>query len=456
MPIIEAKFKNKPIQPMRTIVLSFFSIICIGTVLLMLPISSRSGDFTPITDSFFTATSATCVTGLIIYDTYTHWNAFGQVLILIMIQIGGLGLVTFTTFFNLAIGKKLGLRTMQVASESVNSNGFNDVKQLISVIIKMSLACELAGALILMITFIPKYGLYGIFISVFLAISAFCNAGFDILGFEQQFSSLVNYNDNPIVMGTIMALIICGGLGFVVWHDIAVYRRTKRLMLHTKVVLISTAFLIFFGTIGILILEWSNTKTIGNMSIYDKIINSLFQSVTFRTAGFNTIDIGEMHSLTKIFGILLMFIGAAPGSTGGGVKVTTFTVILMTVICVMRNRPETTIFGRKIDKDIVYKALSIICLAALAVTITSITLVYANIPAGISGIDSVFESVSAFGTVGVSVGPTASANIISKILLSITMFLGRVGPVSLALAVTMNSENRSKNQIIPEGKIIVG
>lgn len=448
--------KTRQTKPVQIITLSFLLVIAVGTVLLMLPISSRAGTFTPFTDALFTATSATCVTGLIIYDTYTHWNIFGQCLILLMIQIGGLGLVTFTSFFNFAIGRKLGLRSIQLASESVNSSGFGDVKGLVRVIVRISLICEAVGAALLMLYFVPKYQLKGIFISIFLSISAFCNAGFDILGFEGEFTSLTNYADNPLVTGVIMLLIISGGLGFIVWHDLIEYRKTRHLMLHTKVVLITTGVLILLGTLCVLILEWSNPATLEGLNFFQKLGRSLFQSVTFRTAGFNNIDVGNMNPLTKIFTIIIMFIGAAPGSTAGGLKVTTFAVLIMTVVSVIKNKEDTVIMGRKIDKEVVYKSLSIFALAVVAVFITSCTLIFGNPSHNLSGLDAVFESVSAFATVGVSVGPTAVANVFSRIVLAITMFIGRIGPVSLALALTMNSEMRAKNQVIPEGKIIVG
>lgn len=454
MPVINNK--TRVIKPMRTIVLSFLLVICIGTILLWLPISSKTREFTNLIDTFFTATSATCVTGLVIYDTYSHWSLFGQCIILLMIQIGGLGLVTFTSFFNFAIGKKLGLRSMQLASENVNSNGFNDVKSLVAIIFRISLSLETIGAIVLMTVFVPKYGPYGIFMSFFLSISAFCNAGFDLLGMEGQFSSLVHYAANPVVMITIMALIVCGGLGFVVWFDILNYKRTKKLVLHTKIVLITTAILITSGTLLVLLLEWANPATMADMSIPQKFVNALFQSITFRTAGFNTIDISKMHSLTKLVGIVYMFIGAAPGSTGGGIKITTISVIIMTVVCVMKNNSDTTLLGRKIDKDVVYKALSIVSLGTTAVIIASCTLYYSNYGTGLLGVDAAFESVSAFATVGLSVGATAICNTLSKVILCITMFIGRVGPVSLALSIAIGTQARNKNQVIPEGKIIVG
>ena len=226
MPIIHHA-KSKPIRPIRTIVLSFLLVILVGTFLLMLPVSSRNHNFTQFIPALFTATSATCVTGLVVVDTYTYWTAFGQAVILAMIQIGGIGLVTFASFFSLAIGRKLGLRTMQLASESISSGGFNDIKNLLSIIIKTSLCFEAVGTILLMTVFVPKYGAEGVWISIFHSVSAFCNAGFDILGREGQYISLMNYADNPVVIITVISLIVCGGLGFVVWFDLFQYRKTK-------------------------------------------------------------------------------------------------------------------------------------------------------------------------------------------------------------------------------------
>lgn len=447
--------KSRSLQPTRTIVLSFLGVIFLGAFLLMMPFSSQKGEYTPFIDCLFTATSATCVTGLVIYDTSTHWSPLGQGVILAMIQIGGLGLVTFTSFFNFAIGRKLGLRSMHLASESATGASFGDVRALVSAIIQISLIAEGVGTLLLMTTFIPRYGLQGIWISVFLAISAFCNAGFDILGFIEPYTSLTTLANNPVVMIVIMALIVCGGLGFIVWRDVYIHWKTRKpLMLHTRIVLVTTIALILLGTLLVLLLEWDNPATLGHCSVGQKFVHALFQSVSFRTAGFNTINIGQMYSLTKIISIIWMFVGAAPGSTGGGIKVTTVMVVIMTVVCVIRNQPDTVVMNHKLDKEVVYKSLSIIVLAGVAVVTSACILVYSN--SGISGIDAAFESVSAFATVGLSAGPTALANNVSRIVLSLVMFMGRVGPVSLAFSLAISAQRRSKNQILPDGKIIVG
>lgn len=444
-------------KPTRVIVVSFALIITVGTILLMLPFSSREGIFTPFSTAFFTATSATCVTGLVVEDTYTYFSTLGQVIILLLIQFGGLGLVTITTFFNIAIRRKLGLKTVQLAQESINSDGSQDIRALIKMIMLLTFGTELVGAIVLGGVFIPQFGADGIFISIFLSISSFCNAGFDILGRIAPYTSLTTYADNPVVLITIMLLIIFGGLGFIVWHDLYLYHRHRRLILHTKIVLLATGLLIFFGTACFLLLEWNNPHTIGDMPIWQKILNALFHSVSCRTAGFNSVDLVNMGSGTKLLSCFLMFIGAAPGSTGGGIKVTSFIVLAVTVISVMRGRDDAIIMGRKISKQVVYKALAVTVIALLAVLLATFVISYTVHDNGtmIGEVDALFESTSAFATVGLSVGVTGVANLTSRMILAVTMFLGRVGPVALALTLLANSIP-DKHQIIPEGRIIVG
>lgn len=441
-------------NPALVIVSSFFILILVGALILMLPICSRSGEVTPFLNSLFTATSATCVTGLVVYDTYLYFSIFGQCVIISLIQLGGLGVVTLTSFFYLLIGKKMGLRTAHLAQESVSSDEHINTVHLIKMVVILTFIFELTGALVLSTQFVPRYGGYGAFMSVFFSISAYCNAGFDLLGMNGEYSNLVSMQDNPVVTFTIMALIVCGGLGFIVWQDIYNYRRRKKLMLHSKVVLITTAALIVLGCIGFLIVEWNNPKTMGNMDIWGKIHHSLFQSVTTRTAGFNTIDLNGMTEVGKILSVVLMFIGAAPGSTGGGIKVTTMVVLLMTVISTIRGRTETIILHRKVDKSIVYKALAVASLAGLLVVVaTSVLLLTGD---ATSDINALFETVSGFGTVGLSVGISAQAGALSKIMLIICMFLGRVGPVSFALSITLRNGAKVTRQVVPEGKIWVG
>lgn len=452
------KFLHKFLSnPARVIVCSFAFLILTGALVLMLPMCAKSGQASTFADALFTAVSATCVTGLVVVDTFTHFTVLGQVVILFLIQLGGLGLVTFATFFNILIRKKIGLKTLQVAKESVSSGSLSDIGHLLKVVFVATILFELFGAVLLSTVFVPEFGAGGIFISVFLAISAYCNAGFDILGFLGEYSSLTFFNDNPVVLFTIMGLIICGGLGFIVWQDIYanIRDRSKRLHLHTKLVLIVSGILIVLGTVMFAIFEWNNTKTIGNMSFSDKMLNSMFMSVSTRTAGFNTIPVEDMFGITKLFSIMLMFIGAAPGSTGGGIKVTTFLVIIMTVISVILGKNETTIAKRRLDKAVVYKALAVVFMAFVAVLISTSTIFFTS-HSGVSfkEIDSLFEAVSAFGTVGLSSGVTGLANGASRFVLILTMFIGRVGPVSLALSLAMKNENKST--VLPEAKIMVG
>ncbi len=443
--------------PARVICLGFACTIIIGTILLMLPISSKSLETTPFITSLFTATSATCVTGLSIHDTFTHWSIFGQIIILSLIQIGGLGLVTFTTFFSVAIGRKLGLKNMQLVNESVSADdGFN-ASELIKMIITISIIFEVIGAIILSFIFVPEFGSSGFFIAIFTSISAYCNAGFDLFGSIPGNSSLTIFYNQPIVLYTIMGLIISGGLGFIVWYDIYNYKKTKKLMLHTKIVLIMSLVFIVVGAIIFLLLEFNNKNTIGEMSLLEKFNNSLFYSISTRTAGFNTFDISSLTEFSKVFSMFLMFIGAAPGSTGGGIKITTITVIAMTVISVIKGRQDTLIMSKKVSQATVYKSISVFSIAFIAVIISTIIIFFTNnFENHLSGIDALFEAISAFATVGLSTGVTAMSNVASKLILIFTMFLGRVGPISLALSLTIKSSKRNKHKIVPEGKIMVG
>ncbi len=458
MPVF--KKQRKLISPTRVIVLSFALIIAAGTILLLLPFSTRAGLTTNLSDALFTATSATCVTGLIVADTYQHWTEFGQVVIILLIQIGGLGLVTLVAFFNLLLGKRLGLRSIQTATESVGGGGFDDAGALVKNVIMMSLIFEGIGAMLLGFVFIPEFGVEGIFVSIFIAISAFCNAGFDILGRSQEYLSVTEYNNNPYLFLIIMALIICGGLGFVVWYDLKNYRKTRRITLHTRIVLIMTGILIVGGAVLVWLFERSNPDTIGDMPLWQQIINSFFQSVTLRTAGFNSFDLASMHDTTKLVSSGLMFIGAAPGSTGGGIKVTTLAVIIFTVISVLKNREDTQMLGRRIVKAAVYRALVVFILSSCVVMITSSVVFFSDITSvNVSSIDVIYESTSAFATVGSSVGITDVSTLLARLTLIFTMFIGRVGPVSLLLSIVIGHNevsNNKKNQVIPEGNIIIG
>lgn len=449
------KFNQFLSNPARVIVLSFALLILAGTLALMLPTASKSGIGLSFPDALFTATSATCVTGLVVVDTFTQFTIGGQLVIMFLIQLGGLGLVTFATFFNILIRKKIGFKSLNLAKESVSSDSLFNIGHLIKMIFTITFCFEALGAAVLMTVFIPEFGSGGIFISIFLAVSAYCNAGFDTLGFMGEYSGLTNFQSNPVVLITIMSLIVCGGLGFIVWQDIYIARKTKKLMVHTKLVLGVTLALIISGAVFGAVLEWNNNKTIGTMGTGDKVLNSVFLSITTRTAGFNSVPTESLLGITKLLCVVLMFIGASPGSTGGGIKVTTFVVVVMTVVSVLRGKDDTIVFKRKVPKAVVYKALAVIFSAMFAVIIAAAT-IYFSSHSGLktSEIDSLFEAVSAFGTVGLSVGVTAVANQASRYILILTMFFGRVGPVALALSLAM--KNQDKNTIMPEAKIMVG
>ncbi len=446
--------KIKVRTPMRIITLSFAAVILLGTFLLGLPVSSRNGVPTPFLDCLFTATSATCVTGLIVYDTYTHWSPFGQAVILLLIQIGGLGLVTFTTFFNIMLGKKLGLRSMHLAQESISSMS-SDVRQLVGMVVKTALAVEAAGAILFACAFVPKYGPEGIFISIFTAVSAFCNAGFDLFGRHIPFSSLCTYDWDAFVLGVAGFLILSGGIGFIVIHDLLQKKKSGKLTLHTRVVLCVTGILMVGGMLVTAFFEWNNPATLGSMSVPGKVGASWFHSVSCRTAGFNCFDMAAMYPRTKLTSCILMFIGAAPGSTGGGIKLTTVAVIVMTVISVIRGQEDTVIFRRKVDKGAVYKSLAVVVLALTGILITTACIVYSLRGTGsVSTVDALFESVSAFATVGLSVGVTGIAGPVARLLLIFCMYLGRLGPVTFFLSLAYRTTSR--REILPEGKIVIG
>lgn len=447
--------RRRFLGPTRIICISFFLVICTGALLLKLPFATREG-YIALEDAFFSATSATCVTGLVVKDTYQTYTLFGQLVIISLIQIGGLGLVTIIAFFNFAIGKRLGLRNIQLASETTGTGEVFSAKKQIVTIIKTALMFEGAGIVLLSFYFVPRFGVEGIYISTFLAISMFCNAGFDILSRgSTPFMSLSAYADQPYPLIIIALLIICGGLGFVVWHDLAHWRRTKHLTLHTKLVLVSTAILLVGGTVGVYFMERSNPATLGSQPFGVQWLSAFFQAVSARTAGANSVDCGAMHNLTKLFMSMLMFIGASPGSTGGGIKTTTIALILLTVFSVVHGKEDTTLWGRKIEKQTVYKALAIAVLSFF-VLIASAMAIYFNTGPAITGIDSLFEAASAFGTVGLTSGATPQLSLLGKITTMLTMYTGRCGPVSLAASLTILGAQNRKHEVLPAARIMVG
>lgn len=451
------KRRLKSIPPVRLIVASFLIVILVGAFLLTLPISSRSGSPTAFIDALFTATSATCVTGLVVFDTWIHWNVLGQVIVISLIQIGGLGVITFTTGFSLLLRRRLGLRDIQLATENTGGDTIN-ITRLVKMILLFTAGCETLGALILMLRFVPQFGAKGIWIAFFTAISAYCNAGFDILGFVMKDGNLIPYVSDPLVCLTVGALIVVGGLGFVVISNIyssqIITRLHKQkpghLNFHSTIVLTMTGILIAAGTILFFVCEYNNT--LRGMNFGTQLNASLFQSISPRTAGFASVDIAKEHDFTKIITVVLMFIGASPAGTGGGIKTTTFLVLAATVFSVMRGNEETTILKRRIDKSTVYRSLSIFFGALFVVLFTTGVILTAD--PDVTGIDALFEATSAFGTVGLSASVTQTLSDISKFVVSCTMFVGRVGPVSLGLALALHKCRRGI--VLPEGRVIVG
>ncbi len=456
------KFINKAVHrllriaPTKLMVLSFAVLIMIGTVLLTMPFSSRSGEWTPFINAFLTATSASCITGLVVYDTFTHWSTIGQLIILTLIQVGALGIVTLATFFSLLLRKKIGLKGMLLAQESINYFSFSEALRLIKKVVTATLIIELLGAVILSFSFVPRYGAIGLYLSLFFSVSAFSNAGFDLTSavVGGEYLSLTPYNNDPIIIYTISGLIIVGGLGFSVWRDLWHFRTNKKLIFHTKLVLAISGVLIISGTVFIFAAEYSNTETLGPMSFLEKLNAAFFQSSAARSAGFNSINLTEMNEISKVFMIILMFIGAAPGSTGGGIKVTTFGVLIMAIFSQIKGTGDIVLFKRKVHQFTVNKALSIAGLSGIIVLVITTAIVF--LPSNLNVLDALYETTSAFGTVGLTLGITPSLDTASKILIILTMFLGRVGPLSFAVALTLKSSKRNADVVYPEAKILVG
>lgn len=438
------------ISPTRVIVVSFATLILVSGTLLNLPIASNDGQSIGFLNAIFTATSAACVTGLVVADTLTQWTLFGQIVIIFTIQFGGLGIVTFATFFSVLLGRRVSMKGRLLAQESLNYFTYDGVLNLIKNIVLITFYIEFIGALLLASRFVPQYGAKGVYMGIFQSISAFCNAGFDLMG---GYKSLTEYNNDPIVIYTTALLIIIGGLGFMVWRDLYENPKLKGLHLQTKLVLIMTGSLIFIGALFFLIIEFSNPLTMGPLSFMEKINSAIFHSVTCRTAGFNSLSTNDMFEVSKIGTILLMFIGAAPGSTGGGIKVTTAGIIIMSVVSNIRGLDDTIILKRKVARDVVNKALSI---AALSITIIFIMTTIIIGVEHINFINVLYEVTSAFGTVGLSTGITPNLHAISKMLLIFTMFLGRVGPLTFVIAIAMRAHKDHENIVYPEGKIVVG
>lgn len=422
------KFKMSHVQ---IIALGFFLMILSGTILLMLPIATADGRGGTFLESLFTATSASCVTGLIVQDTATYWSGFGQGVILTLIQIGGLGFMTIATLFFMLLRKRIHLRGRELLTESISVSQVGGILRLAKKILIGTFIIEGVGALLLMIRFVPLYGKQGIWMSVFHSISAFCNGGFDLMGRHTgAYSSLTAFSGDLLVNAVIMTLIIIGGVGFVVWDDILTYRwKLKRYHLHSKMVIFMTSILLLGGAVLFLIFERNATGA--GRSLGEQVLTALFGSTTARTAGFNTVDTASLSDAGKLLTILLMFIGGSPGSTAGGVKTTTMMVLFLYSFSYMRKNRSTSVFGRSLEEDALRKA-SAVFFTNLMLTLGA-TIIISSIQQ-LPMLDLLFETFSAIGTAGMSTGVTRELTAVSKILIIMLMYCGRVGSLSFANA----------------------
>ncbi|MGI6077515.1 MAG: TrkH family potassium uptake protein [Fastidiosipilaceae bacterium] len=460
---INGFFKWLTASATRLITLSFALVILIGTGLLTLPVASADGHSVGLVRALFTATSATCVTGLVIGDTALTWTTFGHIVILLLIQIGGLGLITIMSFFMLAARRKMKLKTMLAMQESVGTDSFATAGGLVKRIILVTASCELIGGLILT----WRYALLMPFgralgTGLFQGVSAFCNAGFDLLGtFSGPYSSLVAFNSDPVVLFTTALLIIIGGLGFVVWDDIVNVFKTKRLHYHSRLVLTMTGLLLLVGTIFFALAEWNNTGDgcLGSLPVWQRPIAAFFHSVTLRTAGFNSIDQTLLTHPSKIVGIFLMFTGAGPASTGGGVKVTTMAILFATISSYFHGREGISLVHYRYNRELVRRALVITSVGMLILLTGGLLITFfeaSRLHAGdFTTLDIFYEMTSGFATVGVTSLSTPTLTVPSWLVLIAGMYLGRVGPASFAIGVTFH-QNSEKDIIYPEGKTFVG
>ena len=431
----------------QIIILSFAGAVLLGSLILMLPIATRDGLGASFPDALFTAVSATCVTGLVVRDTATYWSAFGQAALLVMIQVGGMGVVTMAAAIAMASGKKISLMQRSTMQEAISAPKVGGIVQLTGFILRWTLIFELAGAALLATVFIPRFGLgRGAWYSVFHAVSAFCNAGFDLMGAQEPFSSMTGFAAQPVVNIALMLLITIGGIGFMTWEDIGKCGwHVRRYRMQTKVILTAGAVLLLLPAVYLFCFELSA------LPLGERVWASLFQSVTMRTAGFNTVDLAKISESGQAMMMALMLTGGAPGSTAGGMKTTTLIVLLSTAIAVFRRRADTQLFGRRLDDDIVRRAATILTMYLLLFLIGGCVISRVE---GLPLMSCLFETASAVGTVGVTVGLTPSLGMISRVILILQMFFGRVGGLTLIFAALAGYHpDRSK---LPQERLTVG
>ena len=447
----------------RMIALGFLILITIGTLLLMLPISSRSREMTPLVDALFTADTSACVTGLVVYNTLGHWSLFGQVIILGLIQVGGLGVVTMITLVLILLGKRLSLYQVLLMQDSLNIDSLRGIVGVTKRVVRFSLTIEGIGALLYMIRFVPMYGpLKGLWYSIFTAVSAFCNAGIDLTGGD----SLCGFRGDIFINLVTIGLIVIAGLGFPVWWDMitffkrifkekmSVRHAVWRLTLHSKLVLTMTGILVFVGALLIFIFDYHNDASLSKLPLWEKILSAFFQSVTVRTAGFQTIPQADFSHPAQLVSMILMFIGGSPCGTAGGVKTVTVAVIILNIYANIKHRKSPEVFRRSINAAYVQKATTVFMVSSVILFVSIISLCIVMPSADI--MDVAYELTSAIGTVGLSRGLTAALTTAGKIIVILTMFAGRIGPISLALAFTVHDDTGRHIRELPEEKITVG
>lgn len=446
--------RNRSLNATRIVAASFAVIILVGALLLTLPIASRDGQSAGFFTALFTATSSTCVTGLILVDTWIQWSLFGQVVIILMIQLGGLGFMTVITLVSFALRRRIGLSERLIMVSTLNLNDLDGVVRMVRHALMGTFLIEGTGAVLLSIAMIPHFGvLGGIWRGIFHSISAFCNAGFDLLGGKfGAFSSLAGLQDNPLVLGTIAALIIVGGLGFFVWEDILAKRSWKKLAIYSKMVLIITGVLIVGGALFFLVEEYANPATLGNMPLWEKIFNSFFQSVTLRTAGFDALGQGGLSDTSKAFSSILMLIGGSSGSTAGGLKTATVAVLLLALRSGLAGREQVTFRGRTIPYRRVLNAMTLALVMLFLFLVGSMVI---STVENLSYLDCAFEVASAMGTVGLTTGITPTLSPFSQSLIILLMYMGRVGVLSFSIAFITRSGRTAKIKY-PEMNVMIG
>ena len=436
--------RSKAANPTKIIALTFLGIILLGALLLMLPVSSRSGIRCGFRPALFTATSATCVTGLVLYDTWTQWSGFGQAVIITLIEIGGLGFMSAASIVVFLFRKRVGLKQRMVMAQALSLTDMEGVVRLQKLVILGSLSVQGIGALILMLRFLPEYGFataakWG----AFHAVSAFCNAGFDIFGCITPGASLIEFNSDSVVILTLGILVIVGGLGFLVWQEMILERRWKKFSVYTKLVLSMTLALLLIGWVSFCVLEWNNPETLGPMSLGDKLMNGFFQSVTVRTAGFAAVDQGLLTDAGKAVSMVLMLIGGSSGSTAGGVKTVTVVVLVLFLAARARGRNTVCVFKRTIPSSQVLDAMTIV---AIMTGLAIFGAIFITATSPISFVDAAFESVSALATVGITAGATTSLSIPAQFLIIMYMYFGRVGVLTISLGFLMGDRAEERFQ----------